>query len=126
MSTAQILEEARTLSMPEIQLLAVSLRLERLRRGGETASDEELRCLEVINRPLVQFDRLAVLAAKWEEEGLSDDERVEMQSILSERESQNVERVEAVGTLSELTEVPFLTLWKQLVGEPPALLVPRN
>ncbi len=126
MSAAQILEETRTLSMPDIQLLAVSLRLERLRRGGETASDEELRCLEVLNRPLLFAERFDALAAKWEEDGLSDEEREEMQSILSEREAQNVERVEAVGILSDLTGVPFMTLWKQLVGEPPALLVPRN
>lgn len=126
MSTAQILEEVRTLSTSEIQLLAVSLQAERLRRVGKTASDEETRWLEIINQPLVQADRLATLSAQWEDNGLSEDERAEMLGILSAREAQNAQRAEAVQRLSELTEVPFLTLWQQLVGEPPALLVPRN
>ncbi len=126
MSTAQILEEVRTLSTSEVQLLAVSLRFERLRRVGKTASDEELHWLEVINQPLAHAERFAVLAAKWEDEGLSEEEKAEMGAILSEREAQNAQRAEAVQHLSELTDVPFPTLWKQLVGEAPELLVPRN
>ena len=126
MSTAQILEEVRALSTPELQLLAVTLRFERLRRVGETAYDEELRWLEVINRPLARAPRFDVLAAKWENEGLGVEEKTELQSILSEREACNAERADAVQHLSELTGVPFMDLWKQLVGETPDLLVPRN
>ena len=126
MSTAQILEEVRTLSTPELQLLAVTLRFERLRRVGETASDEELHWLEVINRPLARAPRFDVLAAKWENEGLGVEEKTELQSILSEREACNAERADAVQHLSELTGVPFMDLWKQLVGETPNLLVPLN
>lgn len=126
MSTAQILEEVRTLPTTELQLLAVTLRFERLRRVGKTASDEELHWLEVINQPLSHAERFEELSAKWEEEGLSEEERAEMLAIVSEREGQNAQRAEAVGHLSELTGVPFRTLWKQLVGEAPALLVPRN
>lgn len=126
MSTAQILEEVRTLSTPELQLLAVTLRFERLRRVGETASDEELRWLEVINQPLARAPRFNVLSAKWEEYGLTDEEKTELQNILSEREAQNAERADAVQHLSDLTGVPFMDLWKQLVGEAPELLVPRN
>ena len=126
MSTAQILEEVRALSTPELQLLAVTLRFERLRRVGETAYDEELHWLEVINRPLARAPRFDVLAAKWENEGLGVEEKTELQSILSEREACNAERADAVQHLSELTGVPFMDLWKQLVGETPDLLVPRN
>lgn len=126
MSAAQILEEVKTLSTSDLQLLAVSLRLERLRRVGEASSDEELRWLEVLNRPLAHAERFAVLAEKWKSQGLSPDERAEMQGILSEREAQNAERAEAVQHLSELTGVSFQALWNQLVGEAPALLVPRN
>lgn len=126
MSTAQILQEVRTLSTPELQLLAVTLRFERLRRVGETASDEELHWLEVINRPLAHAQRFDELAEKWENEGLADEEKTELQGILSEREAQNVERADAVQHLSELTGVPFMDLWKQLIGEEAELLVPRN
>ncbi len=126
MSTAQILQEVRTLSTPELQLLAVTLRFERLRRVGETASDEELHWLEVINRPLAHAQRFDELAGKWENEGLADEEKTELQGILSEREAQNVERADAVQHLSELTGVPFMDLWKQLIGEEAELLVPRN
>ena len=126
MSTAQILEEVRTLSTPELQLLAVTLRFERLRRVGETASDEELRWLEVINRPLERASRFDILSARWENDGLTDEEKAELQSILSAREAQNAERADAVQHLSELTGVPFMDLWKQLVGEMPDVLVPRN
>ena len=126
MSAAQILEEVKTLSTPDLQLLALSLRLERLRRVGEASSDAELRWLEVLSRPLAHAERLPVLAAKWESQGLSPEERAEMQGLLSEREAQNAERAEAVQHLSELTGVPFQALWNQLVGEAPALLIPRN
>jgi len=126
MSVTQILEEARTLPTPELQLLAVSLRLEQLRRVGKMASDEELHWLEIINQPLAHTERFAALSKKWEEQGLSDVERAEMSGILEKREAQNVERADAVQHLSELTGLPFQTLWNQLVGEAPALLVPRN
>ncbi len=126
MSTAQILQEVRTLSTPELQLLAVTLRFERLRRVGENASNEELHWLEVINRPLANAPRFDALAAKWENEGLKGEEQTEWQSILSEREAQNAERADAVQHLSEITGVPFMALWKQLVGEEADLLVPRN
>lgn len=94
MSAAQILEEAKALPTPELQLLAVSLRFERLRRVGEAASDEELRWLEVINQPLAQAERFATLCAKSEEQGLSEVERAELMGILSEREEQNAERAD--------------------------------
>ena len=126
MSTAQILQEVRTLSTPELPKLAVTLRFERLRRVGEIASDEELRWLEVINRPLARAPRFSVLTEKWENDGLTGEEKTELQSILSEREAQNAERADAVQQGCELTGVPFMDGWKQLVGETPDLLVPRN
>ena len=126
MSTAQILEEVRTLPTSEVQLLAVSLRFERLKRVGKTAFDEELQWLEVINQPLAHPEQFADLTAKWENDGLTDEEKAELAGILSERVGQIAERANAVQHLSELTGVPFLTLWKQLVGESPELLVPRN
>lgn len=126
MSTAQILEEVRTLSTPELQLLAVTLRFERLRRVGEIASDEKLHWLEVINRPLADVPHFDALTAKWENEGLADEEKTELQSILSEREAQNAERADAIQHLSALTGVPFMDLWQQLIGEEAELLVPRN
>ena len=85
MSTAQILHEVRTLSTPELPQLAVTVRFEWLRRVGETASDEELRWLEVIDRPLAHASRFDVLAAKWENEGLTGEEKSELQSNLSAR-----------------------------------------
>ena len=80
----------------------------------------------MLNRPLAHAERFAVLAEKWETQGLAPAERAEMQGILSEREAQNVERAEAVQHLSELTGVPFQTWWNQLAGDAPSLLVPRN
>ena len=94
----------------------MTLQFERLRRVGQTTSTEESSWLEVINRPLVEAERFAQLSAKWEAGTLTNDESSELQSILSEREAQNVERAEAIQRLSELTGVPFLNLWRQLIS----------
>lgn len=126
MSIAQILEEVKTLPTSDLESLEHSLRLERLRRAGKVASPEETSLLRIVNRPLVQIERFDTLSQKWEEVGISDEERAELLEIVGEREGQNAERVEAVARLSELRGVDFQTLWKQLMGEPPALLIPRN
>lgn len=126
MSAAQILEEIKTFPTTELESLEHSIRLERLRRIGRVVPEEERRLLQIINHPMPHSERFGVLTEKWQDDGLSEDERAELLAIVSEREGQNVERVEAVQRLGELRGVPFMTLWKQIVGEPPALLVPRN
>ena len=126
MSTAQILREVPSLSTPELQLLAVSLQFERLKRVGKTASQEELRWLEIINQALPGAGRLEELTKKWEEGTLCEEEKSELRVILSEREAQNAARADAIQHLSELTGLPFLTLWKQLINESSQTLVPHN
>ena len=126
MSTAQILEEIKTFETPELESLEHSIRLERLRRTVRAVPSEERRLLQIINAPMPHTERFVVLTEKWQDEGLSDAERAELLAIVSEREGQNVERVEAVARLSELRGVPFKMLWKQLMGETPAPLVPLD
>ncbi len=126
MSVAQILEEAKTFSLPELQSLENSIRLERLRRVMPAVPAEERRLLQFINQPMPHTQRFVALTEKWQEEGLSEDERAELLAIVTEREGCNAERVEAVGRLSELRGVPFKTLWKQLMGETPKPIVPKN
>ena len=126
MSIAQILEEAKTLPTSELESLEHSLRLELLQRTGHAVPAEERRLLGIINHPMSHTERFIALTEKWQDEGLADDERAELLAIVSEREEQNVERVEAVAHLSELQAVPFKALWKQLMGEAPALIVPKN
>ncbi len=126
MSVAQILEESKTFSLPELESLENSIRLERLRRVRPTISAEERRLLQFINEPMPHTARFVALSEKWQDEGLSDAERAELLALVTEREGCNAERVEAVRRLSELREVPFKTLWKQLMGETPAALVPRD
>lgn len=126
MSAAQILEEIKTFPLPELESLEHSIRLERLRRTGRVVPEEERRLLHIVNRPMPHAERFGVLTEKWQDVGLTEDERAELLAIVSEREGLNAERVEAVGRLSELRGVPFQTLWKQMMGETPALLVPKN
>lgn len=123
MSVAQILEESKTFSLPELESLEQSFRLERIRRRAPDVPAEERRLLHFINQPMPHAERFAILTEKWQDEGLSEEERAELLAIVTEREGQNAERVEAAGRLSELRGVPFKTLWKQLMGETPALIV---
>ena len=126
MSTAQILEEIKSYPTPELESLEDSIRLERLRRTTRVIPEAERRLLRIINEPMPEGERHAVLLEKWQDEGLSEDERAEMLEIVMQREGSHVERVEAVMQLSELRGVPFAPLWKQLMGEAPDPIVPIN
>ncbi len=126
MSVAQILEQSKTFSLAELESLEHSLRLERLRRTQRGLSAEETRLLKIINQPMPHAQRFADLTQKWQDEGLEDHEHTELLSIVTQREGLNVERIEAVQRLSELRGVPFLTRWKQLMGEAPTPIVPHN
>lgn len=116
MSVAQILEESKTFSLPELESLEHSIRLERLRRVRRVGPDEERRLLKIINQPMPHAERFAVLTQKWQDEGLADEERTELLAIVTQREGQNAERVEAVGRLSELRGVAFSALWATTDG----------
>ena len=126
MSSAQILEEIKSYPTTELESLEDSIRLERLRRTTQVTPEAERRLLRIINEPMPNGERHAVLLEKWQDEGLSEDERAEMLGLVMQREGANVERVEAVIQLSELRGVPFEPLWEQLMGEVPDPIVPRN
>ena len=126
MSTAQILEEIKSYPLRKLEALEDSIRLERVRRIALVTPEAEKRLLRIISEPMPGGERHAVLLEKWQDEGLSEEERAEMLEIIMRREGANVERVEAVVQLSELRGVPFAPLWKQLVGEAPNPIVPRN
>jgi len=51
-----------------------------LRRG---VPDEERRLLQIINRPMPDAERFSVLTEKWQDEGLSEDERAELLAIVT-------------------------------------------
>lgn len=118
MSVAQILEESKTFSLPELESLEVSLRLQRLQRAGKIASPEEARLLERINAPMPQTQRFAELRQKLQDEGLSKEERRELVEISDAREDANCLRVEAVMELAKLQGRPFSQVWQQMVGAP--------
>ncbi len=126
MSTAQILEEITSYPLRKLEALEDSIRLERVRRIALVAPEEEKRLLRIISEPMPGGERHAVLLEKWQDQGLSEEERTEMLEIIMQREGADVKRVEAVMQLSELRGVPFEPLWKQLVGEAPDPIVPRN
>lgn len=125
MSVAQILEEVKTFPIEDLKSLEEALRLERLRRNKGVLSAEETQLLAIVNQPLPGTQRFAALSQKWETEELTDDERAELMALVEAREIQNVERAEAVQQLSELSGVPFETLWRQLMGETPTPLMQR-
>ena len=126
MSVAHILEATKTLSPAELEALEHSIRLRRIQMAARLGEAEELRLLKIINRPMPHAERYAVLTEKWQDEGVDEEERAELLSIVYEREGQNAERIEAVGRLSELRGVPFPSLWTQLMGETPRPIVPKN
>lgn len=118
MSVAQILEEARSFSLPEIEALEQQLRLQRLQRAGKIASPEESRLLERINAPMPHPERFVALRQKLQDEALSQDERRELVEIAHAREEANAVRVEAVMQLAALQGRPFAQVWQQMVGAP--------
>jgi len=126
MSGPQLERELTALNETELDALEVALRREKARRKGRVLSADETRLLQIVNQPMPSAQRFAVLSQKWEDEGLSDDERAELGAIVEAREIQNVERVMAVQQLSEVRGMPFEALWRQLMGETPAPLIPRN
>ena len=126
MSVAQLEAELSSFDGAELDALEAALRREKLRRSGRVLSAQETRCFEIINQALPHIERFAFLSHKWEDEGLSETERVELLDILSEREAQNAARAQAVQQLSELHGESFENLWKRLMGEAPVPLVPRN
>ena len=126
MSTAQILEEIKSYPTNELESLEDSIRLERLRRTARVIPEAQRRLLRIINEPMPEGERHAVLLEKWQGEGLSENERAEMLGIVMRREGSHVERVEAVVQGCELRGVPFAPLWKQLMGEAPDPIVLIN
>jgi hypothetical protein len=118
MSVAQILEEAKSFSVQEIEELEISLRLQRLQKMGKIASPEESRLISLINTPLPLTERFQELRVKLEQDALSEDERREMLDINGLREAANATRVEAVMELAKLKGKPFADLWQQMVGAP--------
>lgn len=118
MSLAQILEEARSFSLPELESLEQQLRLQRLQRAGKIASPEEARLLARINAPMPHAERFVVLRQKLQDEVLSEDERRELVEIAHAREEANAERVEAVMQLAALQGRPFAEVWQKMVGAP--------
>ncbi len=126
MSSAQILEEIKSYSTAKIEVLEYELRLERLRRTRSRSSDEETRLFKIINQPMPGGERYFSLIDRWQDEGLTEEERAELLPIVTEREVCDAERLDAVRRLSELRDVPFIKLWKQIMGEAPAPIVPKN
>ena len=118
MSVAQILEEAKTFSLSELESLEVSLRLQRLQRAGKIATPEEVRLLERINAPMPQTQRFAALRQKLQEAELSEEEKRELIAISDARENANCLRVEAVMELAKLQGRSFSQVWQQMVGAP--------
>lgn len=118
MSLAQILEEVRSFSLPELESLEQQLRLQRLQRAGKIASPKESRLLERINAPMPQTERFAELRQKLQDETLSEGERDELLAISDAREIANADRVEAVMQFAALHGEPFAEVWKRMVGAP--------
>jgi hypothetical protein len=116
MSVAQIIEEAHSFSLPELEALE-QLRLQRLQRVGKIASSEEGRLLERINAPMPHNERFAELRHKLQDEALSEDERRELVQIAEAREEANTARVEAVMQLAARQGRPFAQVWQQMVGD---------
>jgi len=114
MSVAQILEESKTFSVPELESLEQSLRLERLRRTRNVLSAEETRLFEVINQPLPGSQRLPELRAKRDSHTLSPDELDELIRLDDEREEVWARKLRAVADLADYRGVEFDTLYRQL------------
>lgn len=123
LTPALLSQAARAMTEAELRDLEISLREERLRR---LAPDEEEALLLIINQPLPNIERFGALTRIWESDGLSETERAELLTLVSEREALNVQRVEAVLRLSELRGQSFDDVWHQLMGEAPAPLHPVN
>ena len=67
MSVAQLEKELPTFNGSELAALEAALRREKGRRKPNVLSREETRLHEIINQPMPQAERFAVLTQKWEE-----------------------------------------------------------
>lgn len=114
MSVAQILEEAKTYSIAELESLEHSLRLERLRRRSDVLSGEETHLFGIINQPLPGGDELRSLRQKREDFSLGEDELVRLISLESEREIAWARKLKAVTELARLRGQEFEALYAQL------------
>lgn len=114
MSVAQILEESKTFSVPELESLEQSLRLERLRRTRNVLSAEETRLFEVINQPLPGGQHFPTLRAKRDSHTLSPDELDELTRLDDEREGVWARKLHAVADLADYRGVEFDALYRQL------------
>lgn len=114
MSVTQILEESKTFSVPELESLEQSFRLERLRRTRNVLSVEETRLFEVINEPLPGGQRLPELRAKRDAHALLPDELDELIRLDDERERVWARKLRAVADLADGRGEEFDALYRQL------------
>jgi len=114
MSVAQILEESKTFSIPELESLEQSLRLERLRRTRSVLSAEETRLFETINEPLPNGEELLLLRSKREDFSLTEEERARLVDLEHQRETAWARKLKAVSQLADLRGQDFESLYQQL------------
>lgn len=112
-----ISQAARAMSESELRNLEGFLRDERLRRLAPDVPDDIEALRAATSEPLPHGERWAQLQQLRADESWDESLQAELLELNEAREAANVRRVAAAMRLAKLQDVPFQTLWKQLVGE---------
>lgn len=115
-STAEMLDNAARLDAQELDNFVQKLIALRARRRLDGLSGQETALLEKINRGLSaeQLQRFQYLRERRETEALTDAEYEELLSLIAEIEKLNAERVQYLGELAQLRNIPVRELMREL------------
>jgi hypothetical protein len=123
-STQKLLEEARQLSLPELEKFVAELIALRAQRLAPSLTRAESELFMTINMGF-SSDRQArfiELVEKRRAERITQEELDELISLADEAEKQNVKRIEALGELARLRGVSLTDLMDALGIKPPPVL----
>lgn len=115
-STAEMLDNAARLDAQELDNFVQKLIALRARRRLDGLNGQETALLEKINRGLSaeQLQRFQYLRERRETEALTDTEYEELLSLIAEIEKLNAERVQYLGELAQLRNIPVRELMREL------------
>ncbi len=123
-STQKLLEEARQLSLPELDKFVAELIALRAQRLAPSLTREESALFMTINRGFsaVRQARFDELVKQLRAERITKEELDELIRLTDEAEQQNVKRIEALGELARLRGVSLTDLMDALGIKPPPVL----
>lgn len=121
-STDELLHSVASLPAAELEQFVARVLALRAHLKAPSIPEQEAQLLSRINAglPTAQQQRLAKLDQKRQDETLTDEEHQELLALNDLVEQQNVERMQCLGKLAQLRQIPLTTLMQDLgIRTPP-------